>query len=161
MKHADLHFNPQRTTTNLYIVLIAVSDLFSAILVMPLVGGVLVAVRLVFGDVVCQFHVFFPAACLWSMFLQLPCVWRPSTVTWGCANETNSTENGFPRRSLLLSLHLCGLLLPYMSLFRGLLVSSYISSFPGMLSVPLNTKAMLEKPFITPLSSFFSFWHRW
>lgn len=62
MEHADLHFSPKRTTTNLYIVLIAVSDLLSAILVMPLVGGVLVVVRLVFGDVVCQFHVFFPGS---------------------------------------------------------------------------------------------------
>ena len=48
-----------RTTTNLYIVALAVSDLLSAILVMPFVCGVLITGKWVFGDVVCKFHAFF------------------------------------------------------------------------------------------------------
>ena len=48
-----------RSTTNLYIVALALSDLLSAIFVMPFVCGVLVASEWVFGDVVCQFHAFF------------------------------------------------------------------------------------------------------
>ncbi|XP_068674395.1 melatonin receptor type 1C-like [Montipora foliosa] len=48
-----------RSTTNLYIVALALSDLLSAIFVMPFVCGVLVASKWVFGDVVCHFHAFF------------------------------------------------------------------------------------------------------
>ncbi|XP_068762535.1 melatonin receptor type 1C-like [Montipora capricornis] len=48
-----------RSTTNMYIVALALSDLLSAIFVMPFVCGVLVASKWVFGDVVCHFHAFF------------------------------------------------------------------------------------------------------
>ena len=48
-----------RTTTNLYIVALAVSDLLSAVFVMPLGVGVLVAGRWIFGQAVCQLHAFF------------------------------------------------------------------------------------------------------
>ena len=48
-----------RSITNLYIVALAVSDLLSAIFVMPFVCAVLVASKWVFGDVVCGFHAFF------------------------------------------------------------------------------------------------------
>ncbi|XP_068705489.1 histamine H2 receptor-like [Montipora foliosa] len=48
-----------RTTTNLYIIALAVSDLLSAVFVMPFGAGVLIASKWVFGDVFCQFHAFF------------------------------------------------------------------------------------------------------
>lgn len=48
-----------RTTTNIYIVSLAISDLLSAIFVMPLVSGVLVSGRWPFGETVCQMHAFF------------------------------------------------------------------------------------------------------
>ena len=48
-----------RTTTNLYIIALAVSDLLSAIFVMPLVAGVLISGRWPFGETVCQMHAFF------------------------------------------------------------------------------------------------------
>ena len=48
-----------RTTTNLYIVALAVSDLLSAVLVMPFAAGVLIASKWPFGEVFCQFHAFF------------------------------------------------------------------------------------------------------
>ena len=48
-----------RTTTNIYIVALAISDLLSAIFVMPLVSGVLVSGRWPFGEAVCQMHAFF------------------------------------------------------------------------------------------------------
>lgn len=48
-----------RSTTNLYIVALAVSDLLSAISVMPFVCGVLIASKWIFGNVACQFHAFF------------------------------------------------------------------------------------------------------
>ena len=101
MEHADLHFSPQRTTTNLYIVLIAVSDLLSAILVMPLVGGVLVAVRLVFGDVVCQFHVFFSRQLVCDLCFSSYHVFDGHQPL--CEDEQTrqtGTEYGFPRRPL-------------------------------------------------------------
>ncbi|XP_068762304.1 melatonin receptor type 1C-like [Montipora capricornis] len=48
-----------RSITNLYIVALAVSDLLSAIFVMPFVCGVLLTSKWVFGDLVCQFNAFF------------------------------------------------------------------------------------------------------
>ncbi|KAL9970571.1 hypothetical protein ACROYT_G022971, partial [Oculina patagonica] len=48
-----------RTTTNIYIVALAISDLLSAIFVMPLAAGVLISSRWPFGETVCQMHAFF------------------------------------------------------------------------------------------------------
>ena len=48
-----------RTTTNLYIIALAVSDLLSAIFVMPFVAGVLISGRWPFGEMICQVHAFF------------------------------------------------------------------------------------------------------
>ncbi|XP_078374295.1 melatonin receptor type 1A-like [Oculina patagonica] len=47
-----------RTTTNLYIVALAISDLLSAIFVMPLTSGVLITGRWPFGETLCQMHAF-------------------------------------------------------------------------------------------------------
>ena len=48
-----------RTTTNLYITALAVSDLISAVFVMPPVIGVLITSDWVFGRVICDLHAFF------------------------------------------------------------------------------------------------------
>ena len=48
-----------RTTTNLYIIALAVSDLIAAIFVMPLVAGVLISGRWPFGEAACQMHAYF------------------------------------------------------------------------------------------------------
>ena len=48
-----------RTTTNLYIIALAMSDLVSAVLVMPFGAGVLITSKWPFGGVFCQFHAFF------------------------------------------------------------------------------------------------------
>ena len=48
-----------RTTTNLYIIALAVSDLIAAIFVMPLVAGVLISSRWPFGETACQMHAYF------------------------------------------------------------------------------------------------------
>ena len=48
-----------RTTTNVYIFALAISDLLSAIFVMPLAAGVLISGRWPFGEALCQMHAFF------------------------------------------------------------------------------------------------------
>ena len=48
-----------RTTTNLYIIALAASDLLSTIFVMPLTTGVLISGRWPFGESVCQIHAYF------------------------------------------------------------------------------------------------------
>ncbi|XP_029211447.2 melatonin receptor type 1C-like [Acropora millepora] len=48
-----------RTATNLYIIALAVSDLISALIVMPLSTGVLISGKWIYGDAVCQLHAFF------------------------------------------------------------------------------------------------------
>jgi len=48
-----------RTTTNVYIVALAISDLLCAIFVMPLAAGVLISGRWPFGEALCQMHAFF------------------------------------------------------------------------------------------------------
>ena len=48
-----------RTTTNLYIMALALSDLLSAVFVMPLAIAVLITSEWIFGGVVCQLHAFF------------------------------------------------------------------------------------------------------
>jgi len=47
-----------RTTTNVYIFALAISDLLSAIFVMPLAAGVLISSRWPFGEALCQMHAF-------------------------------------------------------------------------------------------------------
>ena len=48
-----------RTTTNLYIIALAVSDLLSAVFVMPIGIGVLITGEWIFGESICQLHAFF------------------------------------------------------------------------------------------------------
>ena len=48
-----------RTTTNLYIIALAVTDLIAATLVMPPATGVLIAGRWPFGETACQIHAYF------------------------------------------------------------------------------------------------------
>ena len=47
-----------RTSTNVYIVALAISDLLSSICVIPLAAGVLISGRWPFGGTVCQMHAF-------------------------------------------------------------------------------------------------------
>ena len=56
----SVHRNPRlRTTTNLYIIALAVSDLLAAFFVMPLATGVLISGRWPYGETVCQVNAFF------------------------------------------------------------------------------------------------------
>ena len=48
-----------RTTTNLYIIALAVSDLLSALFVMPISASVLIAGDWILGGTLCQIHAFF------------------------------------------------------------------------------------------------------
>ena len=48
-----------RTTTNLYIIALAASDLLSAVFVMPVGIGVLITGGWIFGESICQLHAFF------------------------------------------------------------------------------------------------------
>lgn len=48
-----------RTTTNLYIIALAVSDLLSAVFVMPISASVLIAGNWIVGGTLCQLHAFF------------------------------------------------------------------------------------------------------
>ena len=48
-----------RTSTSIYIIALAVSDLLSAFFVMPFATGVLLLGKWPFGDTVCQMHAFF------------------------------------------------------------------------------------------------------
>ena len=48
-----------RTTTSLCIIALAVSDLMSAVFVMPFAMGVLITGEWVYGPVICHFHAFF------------------------------------------------------------------------------------------------------
>ena len=51
--------NRLRTTTNLYIIALAVSDLIAATLVMPPATGVLITGRWLFGETACQIQAYF------------------------------------------------------------------------------------------------------
>ena len=51
--------NRLRTTTNLYIIALAVTDLIAATLVMPPATGVLITGRWPFGETACQIHAYF------------------------------------------------------------------------------------------------------
>ena len=51
--------NRLRTTTNLYIIALAVSDLIAATLVMPPATGFLITGRWPFGETACQIHAYF------------------------------------------------------------------------------------------------------
>ena len=47
-----------RTTTNMYIIALAVSDLLSAVFVMPLSTGVLITSKWIYGGTICQLYAF-------------------------------------------------------------------------------------------------------
>ena len=55
-----------RTTTNLYIIALAVTDLIAATLVMPPATGVIITGRWHFGEMVCQLHAYF---CLFVVYV--------------------------------------------------------------------------------------------
>ena len=48
-----------RSSTNLYIISLAISDIINAIIVMPFTVGVLITGEWPFGEAVCDFHAFF------------------------------------------------------------------------------------------------------
>ena len=58
-EHNGVHCTRVQTTTNLYIIALAVSDLMSAKFVMPFALGVLITGEWVYGPVICHFHAFF------------------------------------------------------------------------------------------------------
>ena len=56
----SVYKNPRlRTTTNLYIIALAMSDLLSAVFVMPISASVLIAGNWILGGTLCQLHAFF------------------------------------------------------------------------------------------------------
>lgn len=86
-----------RTTTNLYIIALAVADLMSALIVMPLATGVLFKGRWIYGDVMCKVHGF---VSLFVLYVS------PATMSLTAINRyvrivrTNSYKTLFsPRRS--------------------------------------------------------------
>ena len=48
-----------RSSTNLYIISLAISDIINAVIVMPFIVGVLITGKWPFGEAVCDFHAFF------------------------------------------------------------------------------------------------------
>ncbi|XP_078384548.1 beta-4C adrenergic receptor-like [Oculina patagonica] len=57
--YLSVYRNPRlRTTINLYIIALAISDLLSAVFVMPLAEVILFSGKLPFGDIICQLHAF-------------------------------------------------------------------------------------------------------
>lgn len=48
-----------RTSTNLYIIALAVSDLLSAVMVMPISIGVLIVGKWIYSEAICELHAFF------------------------------------------------------------------------------------------------------
>ena len=56
----DVYRNARlRTSTNLYIISLAISDIINAVIVMPFIVGVLITGKWPFGEAVCDFHAFF------------------------------------------------------------------------------------------------------
>ena len=56
----DVYRNARlRTSTNLYIISLAISDIINAVIVMPFIVGVLITGEWPFGEAVCDFHAFF------------------------------------------------------------------------------------------------------
>ena len=70
-----------RTTTNLYIIALALSDLISALIVMPLSTGVLISGKWIYGEAICQLHAFF---CLFAIYV--------SSVTMGLTAVNRYTK---------------------------------------------------------------------
>ena len=56
----DVYRNARlQTSTNLYIISLAISDIINAVIVMPFIVGVLITGKWPFGEAVCDFHAFF------------------------------------------------------------------------------------------------------
>ena len=70
-----------RTTTNLYIIALALSDLISALIVMPLSTGVLISGKWIYGEAICQLHAFF---CMFAIYV--------SSVTMGLTAVNRYTK---------------------------------------------------------------------
>ena len=83
-----------RTTTNVYIVALAISDLLSAIFVLPMGAGVLISGRWPFGEALCQMNAFFS---LFVVYIS-PVTWvlQQRTDMRGCASQSNSIRGSSP-----------------------------------------------------------------
>ena len=71
-----------RTTTNLYIIALAVSDLLSAIFVMPFGVGVLISSDWIFGETMCKIEAFFVCFVAYVYVLLPSFVLLPTLGIW-------------------------------------------------------------------------------
>ena len=81
-----------RTTTNLYIIALAATDLLSAVFVMPIGIGVLIAGEWIFGEAICQLHAF---CCLFVIYTS------PVTMGLTAVNSCLLYTSPSPRDGLL------------------------------------------------------------
>ena len=97
----SVYRNPRlRTPTNLYIIALAVSDLLSAVFVMPLSETILFTGKWSFGETICQFHAFMSSFVIYvsSATMGLTAVNRYVRI---CKPNTTYQKIFSPRKSRL------------------------------------------------------------
>ena len=124
-----------RTTTNLYIIALAVSDLLSAIFVMPFGVGVLISSDWIFGETMCKIEAFFVCfvAYVSPATMGLTAINRYFRI---CKTEQQYTGGTFHRGSHEHGWPVCGSSLLFTLWFQSWLVFKIMRSFLDMASVP-------------------------
>lgn len=132
-----------RTTTNLYITALAVSDLLSAVFVMPLGIGVLITSDWIFGEVMCELEAFFVCfvAYVSPVTMGLTAINRYFRI---CKSEQQYKKFFSPGKSRTW-LVVGGSSLPYTLWFQNWLVFKIMPSFRDTAYAPLPFPATLEK----------------
>lgn len=133
-----------RTTTNIYILALAISDLLSAIFVMPFAAGVLISGRWPFGETLCQILAFFG-----------PYVMYVSPVTMGftavnryvriCKSNEQYKRFFSTRRSRISLASAWFLIACYILIMRltGLQGFSFVPGYAACLNIHLNNLAKI------------------
>ena len=138
-----------RTTTNIYIIALAISDLLSAIFIMPFAAGVLISGRWPFGKVFCQINAFF------SLF-----VVYVSPVTMGltainrymriCKSDVEYKRFFSPVRSRLVLAFVWGLIACYILVPRlaGLQGFHFVPEYASCLNQHLSLSSKIVHYFV-------------
>ena len=138
-----------RSTTNIYIIALAISDLLSAIFVMPFAAGVLISGRWPFGKVLCQINAFFSLFVVYvsPVTMGLTAVNRYMRI---CKSDMEYKRFFSPIKSRLLLAFVWGLIAGYILFSRlaGLQGFQFVPEYAACLNQHLAASSKIAHYFV-------------
>ena len=138
-----------RSTTNIYIIALAISDLLSAIFVMPFAAGVLISGRWPFGKVLCQINAFFSLFAVYvsPVTMGLTAVNRYMRI---CKSDMEYKRFFSPIKSRLVLAFVWGLIAGYILFSRlaGLQGFQFVPEYASCLNQHLAASSKIAHYFV-------------